>query len=394
MASIWRTCVGCVLTLVMLVTLLACAITFSARSFQHNFAQVSGNQTGVFSRAAIARMAQELARLEQDTAPERIKLEELLRQQQQLSRRLLDAQAEGLERAEEARALLAPIEVRLEVEVGAGVDLGVLAERLAALRSREDLLEGEQTALERAEALLTQANQRAALTAEIEAERQALAAQIEEVNGILGRAADRILQERRNLGENYEAVLAEVEALRNTSPVGLGIMLAEMHPAFLSTLLVCLSGALGAIFYLFPAFMTRAEKVGLDDIAVRWLLGVTAAFVFMVAANAANSLLSLGAAAPSDVPQPSLNPFTIAGLGVIAGVMAPDIARWIHSRGAALIYQGRAGQVIQQIETHTSVKQSAPAAAAPNPVTIKATRDVAASLGGMANPHGGPNEPI
>jgi hypothetical protein len=72
----------------------------------------------------------------------------------------------------------------------------------------------------------------------------------------------------------------------------------------------------------------------------------------------------------------------IAQANKVAGVMADDIAQWIHQRGAFLFSQGQVGQVVRGIESIST------------PGANRSTADVNAGLGGMANPHGGPGDPV
>jgi len=394
MASIWRTCVGFVLTLAMLATLLACAITFSARSFQHNFAQITGNQTGVVSLAAIARLKLQLDALDLKKAPLQAQLDRLEQERNGFAAAYLAAESSSRDRAERMDQALSGVEARLGVAGAGGLTAGALAGRLETLAVREGLTTEDSAALGEARAAFVELTR---FNAEAAEARTAESAVLDELRQV--QAQVRVLDEE-TLGQaaagvqNFDQVLAEIDALRHTSPLKVGLTLAQVHPAFLSTLLVCLAGALGSLLYLFPAYLTRSQKVGIDDIVVRLLFGMLTAFGFMIVANAANSLLGFGAV-DAQAPQPSLNPFTIAGLGIIAGVMADDIAKWIHQRALYLINQGGAGRVLQTIESHTTVQTSSPRAAPPSvsPATLRAAQDVSANLGGMANPHGGPFDP-
>jgi hypothetical protein len=95
-------------------------------------------------------------------------------------------------------------------------------------------------------------------------------------------------------------------------------------------------GVLGAILYLFPAYMSRANPVTFAEIAVRVLFGMCTALAFYVVANAA--VTGLGFAGGDTAPSGAqLNPFTLSMIGVVAGIMADDIAKWIHRRGTELL---------------------------------------------------------
>lgn len=387
LARIWRIIVGFVLTLAMLATLLACAITFSARSFQHNFAQITGNQTGVVSLSAIARLKLKLDELELRKAPLQAQLDQLEGERDAYATRYLEAESNARDRAEKLDEALRDLEGRLDVAISGGLTPERLSARLQTLTQRTGLDGQGQAALQAAAKLLRELNGFNSEASGASAARSGLDQDAANVQAEL-RALDEGAFSKDAAGmQNFDQVLAEIDSLRRTSPLGVALTLAQVHPAFLSTLLVCLAGALGSLLYLFPAYLTRAQKVGIDDVVVRLLFGMLTAFGFMIVANAANSLLGLGAV-QAQAPQPSLNPFTIAGLGIVAGVMADDIAKWIHQRALYLINQGGTGRVLRTIESQTTLQVNAP-----NPATVRASQDVSENLGGLVNPHGGPFEP-
>lgn len=383
LASLWRTFIGLVLTAVMMATLLACAITFSARSFQHNFAQISGNSTGVVSLAAIGRIAQQNAASEAELAPLREELGARQRQEGELAAKQISLTLAAQDAAARADLLLKPIEQRVLPGTSSDLDAGALAQRISALAAVPELTEPDRAALAQTSKFLDAMVLQAARAAEAATAQDRSREEIAYAQGLIGSSVARMQAQEGAFTGNFDQIRAEIEALEKTSPYGMGLMLAQIHPAFLSTLLACLSGALGSIFYLFPAFMAGMKQVNLWQIMMRWLMGVTAAFVFMIVANAADSLLGFGGATAA-APQPSLNPFTIAGLGLVAGVMSEDIAQWIHQRGVFLFSQGKVGQVVRGVE-----KVSTPAASKP----IVAP-DGNSGLGGLVNPHGGPGDPV
>jgi len=383
--SVANTLVGFGLTAAMLITLVACAITFSARSFQHNFAQVSGNETGVVSLAAIARMKLQMDQLDRAKQPLQAKLDAVEREEDALSVRYLSLESGARERAERIDETLSGVESRLGRE-GGGLQAGVLLQRLEALQSDPGLLAEETRALAEARATLDELNRMTAEAAEAASERDSVRDEVRGLEAELKVVEDRILAKDAGAVRNFDQILAEVDSLNHTSPFGVALNLAQVHPAFLSTLLVCLAGALGSLMYLFPAWLTNQVQVSFDDIAVRMLFGMLTAFGFMIVANAANSLLGFGAV-ETPMPQPSLNPFTIAGLGIIAGVMADDISKWIHQRAVFLIRQGGTGRIIAEVENATP-------AASPRPrVGAGGAATASDGAGGLVNPHGGPHDP-
>lgn len=382
LASLWRTLIGLVLTIVMVATLLACAVTFSARSFQHNFAQISGNATGVVSLAAIGRIAQRDAETQAALAPLRAQLTQSQRAEGEWGAKVMSLGEAAQEAAARADLLLKPLEERFKQKGALGLEAGALAQRISALSANALLTEPDRAVLAQASELLDAMVRHAAQASEASASLDRAREELSYAQGLISARESQAQQQEGAFTGNFDQIRAEIEALEKTSPYGMGLALAQIHPAFLSTLLACLSGALGAIFYLFPAFMAGMKQVNLWQIVMRWLMGVTAAFVFMIVANAADSLLGFGGAGAA-APQPSLNPFTIAGLGLVAGVMADDIAQWIHQRGSSLFSQGTVGQVVRGIEAIS------PPGAKPGPNA----GPVDAGLGGLVNPHGGPGDP-
>lgn len=384
LASLWRSVIGLVLTAVLIATLVASAITFSARSFQHNFAQISGNATGVVSLAAIGRIAQQNAEIEAELAPLRRDLAMQQRLEGETAAKLMSLTLAAQDGASRADLALKPLEQRLLPAANASLDAGALAQRISALSALPDLVPADRAALAQASKFLDVVVLQSARASEAAGEQDRRRQDVALAQGLIGASLARVQSQEGAFTGNFDQIRAEIEALEKTSPYGMGLSLAQIHPAFLSTLLACLAGALGSIFYLFPAFMAGNQQVNLWQIFMRWLMGVTAAFVFMIVANAADSLLGFGGAAAA-APQPSLNPFTIAGLGLVAGVMSEDIAKWIHQRGVFLFNQGQVGQVVRGVE-----KITAPTAARP---PAGGALGAETSGGGLVNPHGGPGDP-
>ncbi|MGE3143599.1 MAG: hypothetical protein AB7L65_09775, partial [Hyphomonadaceae bacterium] len=136
--------------------------------------------------------------------------------------------------------------------------------------------------------------------------------------------------------DQYDAIRSEVVSLMRTSPLGVGATLVQLHPTFMSTVLVLLMGALGAILYLFPAYMSRANPVTFAEIVVRLIFGMCTALAFYIVANATVAGVSFVPGQQGVQSASLLNPFTVSLIGIVAGVMADDIARWIKSRGSEL----------------------------------------------------------
>lgn len=107
-------------------------------------------------------------------------------------------------------------------------------------------------------------------------------------------------------------------------------------------MLVLLMGALGSLLYLFPAYLNRPQPVTMAEIAVRLIFGMCAALAFYVLTNAAIASFSLGSSAEEGGTSSTLNPFTVSLIGIVAGVMSEDIAKWIQERGRGILTQGGA----------------------------------------------------
>ncbi|MGE3580954.1 MAG: hypothetical protein AB7J28_06040, partial [Hyphomonadaceae bacterium] len=209
-----------------------------------------------------------------------------------------------------------------------------------------------------------------------ENERRTLQVRQRLVGGLVAESDNRIVALRQQIVDDhtaYDRVRSEAEALRRTSPFGISAALVGAHPTFMSTLLVLLMGSLGATLYLFPAYMSRPNPVTFAEIAMRMLFGMVTALAFYIVANATLAGLSFvpGQAAASNAAL--LNPFTVGLVGIVAGIMADDIARWIQRRGSEIL-GGNPGQ--------------APVPGAPPTPTPPLQQRDAGFTG--VNPHGGP----
>jgi hypothetical protein len=176
--------------------------------------------------------------------------------------------------------------------------------------------------------------------------------------------------------EHYDRLRSEALALVATSPLGLGAALVQAHPTVMSTVLVLLMGLLGAILYLFPAYMSRPTPVTFAEIGVRSLFGMVTALAFYIVANASIAGLAFVPGGAGGEAATAVNPFTVSLIGIVAGIMADDIAKWIHRRGGELLGAGGAPQT----------PASSPASARPGVGSD-------AGPGAGVNPHGGPYDP-
>lgn len=328
---------GFFLLLLMVATLFMNSILFSARSFQHNLYTVDPGSGGVISLTELEAVGVQVAELERQTAPQR-------------GEAALAAQkaATGQLELDTARDAIAAMQVKLlsavaTIEEAASLppaaatgafdvaDVAQRLERISAQRATAALTR-EAVIAARAD-LIKLADAEEALgpkeedLARLEAEKRRIGEFIETSN----RA---VLGLKGQFGDNFQRIHNEANALKASSPLGLGSTLVSMHPTFLTTILVCLMGALGALLYLFPAYLNRDNNIYFADIVVRLVFGMVTALAFYIVANAsiAGFTFMPGESANTNTGA-SLNPFAVSLLGIIAGIQADDIAAWIRERG-------------------------------------------------------------
>lgn len=330
----------------MLAALFLNAVMFSARSFQHYVAQVAPETGGVIRLAEIERVGEEVKALELTMAP-------LVGAAAQADASVAQLTADLDRTRSELNATQAQIMAsvdRLESEAGAAPAAATSAYDDISLTQRLDALLANRTApaavrasIPAVKAAIAQANVTESNIAALTDKAAAAANEQARAGETVVQARSQIVQRQSAYGAEFSRIIAEAQALKASSPLGIGKSFAEMHPVFLSTVLVCVMGALGAILYLFPLYMVPNAQVYLRDIVVRLVFGMATALAFYIVANATLagfSLSSQGQQAQS--VGANLNPFTVSLLGIIAGVMADDIAKWILERGRQLL-GGNAG---------------------------------------------------
>ncbi len=374
--TFYKFAVGVVLALAMVTVLGFSALVFSSRDFQYGVAQVSPTTNGLISFARLDAAEAQITEIETESAGPR---GELLEIEQQIAN--LDTQVQNAESAaNEARATMvgaiAEIETRAQLQTAesAAADMSAqgLSQRVNALAGRGGLAPTDQQAVASLRTQVGQLAQQEEALDDRGAERSALVTRQRLVGGQVAEANRRVFALQQSVVPDYESytrIRGEAYALRNLSPLGVSAYLAEGHPALLSTMLVLLMGALGALLYLFPAYLNRAAPVTMAEIVVRLIFGMCAALAFYVLANAAIAGFSIASNVQQATTSASLNPFTVSLVGIIAGVMSEDIAKWIQDRGRGIFQQGGA-------------QASAPAPAADS-----------GAFGGGVNPHGGPGAP-
>lgn len=352
--TFYKFSVGVVLAAAMVGVLGVGALTFSARDFQFGVSQVAPATGGLVSFDQIADVDREVDEVLRESSGPRGELLEIDRQIAALDGEVRDAQ----DAANEARAsmvgAIAGVEQRANVEatqsVAADMTAAGLTQRIDALAARPGLSPADQQIVAQ---LRTQAQDLARQEAALDdrsAERAALVSRQRLVSGQVAESDRRIYALQQTVVPDYasfDRIHAEATALKDMSPLGFSAFLAQGHPAMLSTLLVLLMGALGALLYLFPAYLNRPQPVTMAEIVVRLIFGMCAALAVYVLANAAIAGFSMGAGVQQATTSAALNPFTVSLLGIIAGVMSEDIAKWIQDRSRGVLAEGGARQAAE-----------------------------------------------
>ncbi|MBL8545834.1 MAG: hypothetical protein JNL81_05180 [Hyphomonadaceae bacterium] len=345
--TIYKFSVGVVLAVAMVAVLGLAALVFSSRDFQFGVQQISPSTNGLISFAQLDAADRQIRQLEGESAGPR---GELLEIDQQIAS--LDTQVQGAEAStNEARAAMvgaiADIETRSNVQTGesAAADMTAqgLSQRINALAARPGLPPADQQGVAQLRVQVQQlASQEEALD-DRGAERSALVARQRLVSGQVAEVNRRVFALQQSVVPDYEhytRIRGEAYALRSMSPLGASAFLAQGHPALLSTILVLLMGALGSLLYLFPAYLNRPVQVTMAEIVVRLIFGMCAALAFYVLANAAIAGFSIASSVQQATTSSTLNPFTVSLVGIVAGVLSEDIAKWIQDRGRGIFQQG------------------------------------------------------
>ena len=362
---------GFFLLLLMVTALFVNSILFSARSFQHNYFQVNPASGGIISLAELATVEAQVTELERQTAPQRG--EAAVAEQKAAAAKLALDNAGDAIAAQQVKVLaaVAALEQQANLPPAAATgafDTADVAQRLERVQSQRATAAQTREGVIAARAELIKLADAEEELAPKEEEYGRLEAEKRRIGEFIETSNRAILGLKGQYGESFQRVRNEARALEASSPFHLGSTLVGMHPTFLTTLLVCLMGALGALLYLFPAYLNRDNNIYFSDIVVRLVFGMVTALAFYIVANASIAGLTFmpGQEASSNVGA-SLNPFAVSLIGITAGIMADDIAAWIRERGREVFGGARPSQ-------------AAPPAASVTP----------ASTDSMPNPHGGP----
>jgi hypothetical protein len=371
--TIYKFLVGVVLTVAMIAVLGMAALVFSSRDFQFGVAQIS-NTSGLISFQKLADADRQIQQIQAASAgPRGEKL--------QIDQRLADLQAQATKAENDSNAAraavvgqIADIESRTNAQppqaLIADPSVNALNQRLGLL-SNHQLSPGDQRNLTSLRGQVQQISEQQQAHDNTSAEQTELLARQQLVGGQVAESDRQILaleqQVLPDAPQQFTRIRNEALALQNLSPLGVSAYLAQGSPSILATLLVLLFGALGSLLYLFPAYLNRPQPVTMAEIAVRLIFGMCAALAFYVLANATIAGFAISTNVVQASTSSTLNPFTVALIGTIAGVLSEDIAKWIQDRGKGIFTQGGA-------------------AAAP------AATDDSANFSGV-NPHGGPGAP-
>lgn len=347
--TFYKFAVGVVLTLAMVAVLIMSALVFSARDFQFGVQRIAPDTGGLISFAELRTNGALIDEIEDATRGPRGEQRDLANQIAALDGQIQSA----TNAADEARiamvGVIAEVErnVNAPAETSAAVDMSAqaLSRRIDALAQRSNLAPADQQRVAQSRTQATQLVAQEEALDELVAQRSEIAGRQRLVNGQVQEADRRILALQAEVvpgATQYDRVRGEADALTKLSPFSISAYLAQGHPALLSTSLVLLMGALGSLLYLFPAYLNRPLPVTMAEIVVRLIFGMCAALAFYVLANAAIAGFAIASSTPQQAVTTSgaLNPFTVSLVGIVAGVLSEDIAKWIQERGRGILTQG------------------------------------------------------
>ncbi len=347
--TIYKFSVGVVLALAMIAVLGFSALVFSSRDFQFGVQQISPSTNGLISFAQLDAADSQIRQLESESAGPRGELLEIDQQIVALDSQVQSAEAAANQARAEMVGAIADIETRSNLQTGesAAADMTAqgLSRRINTLAARQGLPPADQQGVAQLRVQVQQLASQEEAMDDRGAERSALVARQRLVSGQVAEVNRRVFALQQSVVPDYEhytRIRGEAYALRTMSPLGISAYLAQGHPALLSTMLVLLMGGLGSLLYLFPAYLNRPEPVTMAEIIVRLIFGMCAALAFYVLANAAIAGFSIASSVQQATTSSTLNPFTVSLIGIIAGVMSEDIARWIQDRGRGIFQQGGA----------------------------------------------------
>ncbi len=334
---------GFFLLILMVIALFVNSLLFSARSFQDNLAHIAPDTGGVIRLADLEQVETTVSMLKNQTAPQRGELAQLELRVAAVKKDVETARDTILAIEARMRARTAELEAAAGLTPGAGggafdaADVSQRLDRVAAVRTLEA---GAREAVIAVRAELAKLPDLEVALSAHETDLADLEAERARASEFVSTSERTILGLQGQFGGDFTRVRNEAQALVASTPFGLGPRIVEMHPTFLSTMLVLIMGALGALLYLFPAYLNRANRIFFADIVVRLVFGMVVALAFYIVANASLAGFAFVPGGETGSTGASLNPFTVSLIGITAGIMADDIAAWILKRGRELIGGG------------------------------------------------------
>jgi hypothetical protein len=346
--TFYKFSVGVVLAIAMIAVLTLSALVFSSRDFQFGVAQVAPATNGLVSFRRLAEADAQITQIEAETSAPRGELLEVEQRIEALDNAAASAEAAANEARAQIVGGIAQVEENADIapaqSAAADMSAQALSSRINTLASRPGLSATDQQQVAALTAQVGQLAQQEEAVDETGAERATLAARQRLISGQVAESNGRILALQQSVvpgTDSFGRIRSEAQSLQALSPLGASAYLAQGHPALLSTMLVLLMGALGSLLYLFPAYLNRPAPVTMAEIAVRLIFGMCAALAFYVLANAAIAGFSIGAGVTNATTSSLLNPFTVSLVGIVAGVLSEDIAKWIQDRGRGIFTQGQ-----------------------------------------------------
>lgn len=338
--SFHRWFAGFFLLILMITALFLNTAMFSARSFQHHLITIDRNSGGVAVLADIEKVRTQITELENQRKP-------LMGEAQQAElkmaerQRAVDEAREALQREqikilastsalEDAAGVAPPAE-----SAGAAFDADLILQRIASVEGNRAQASATRDGTAAVRTALSDVTRREAELGPKEDELVRAQNELRLISEQLNGSQSQILGLKASYGENFDRIYNEAKALKRSSFLGMTETFAAMHPTFVSTILAIVMGALGAILYLFPAYLNPANQITFVVIIVRLFFGMVAALAFYIVANVTGVALTSGNGGVT--MGGDLNPFMVAFLGIIAGIMADDIAKWLMARGREIL---------------------------------------------------------
>ena len=347
--TFYKFAVGVVLAAAMIAVLFMSALVFSSRDFQYGVAQVAPSTNGLVSFQRLNDVGQMVDQLREQSDVPRGELLELEARRSAFAESARSAQTLIGSSRSTIVGGIAELEQNANIQSNdsAADDTSAQLEaRLQRLSQQAGLTPGDQ---QRAVSLLSQVQQLRQEEASVsasDADRASTDARYILLVRQVGEADARIFALQQSVVSNYEQfdrIRGEAAALQGLSRLGISADLAQGHPALLSTFLVLLMGALGALLYLFPAYLNRAAPVTMAEIVVRLMFGMCAALAAYVLTNAAISTFQISDTQSAPATSAGLNPFAVSLIGIVAGVLSEDIAKWIQERGRGVLQINNSG---------------------------------------------------